>query len=98
MGKAAERGVPTRTEDVGTRLRRFAHPTQPDLSTLLNQSERVAVADDAAAGEMPAEHEGRRAGEAREQVAPGAGGLRRIEVDGRGPVEPRHLARMVRHV
>src|SRR5580700_2339354 len=72
VGRAKTRNAACpRATKTWARASAICPPTQPDLSTLLNQPERVAVADDAAADEMPAEHEGRRAGEAREQVAPG---------------------------
>jgi hypothetical protein len=60
-----------------------------------DEFEGIAVALDVAGVEMPADHQRRRVGKAREQFAPRHRRLNRVGIGGRRPVEMGHLAGMV---
>src|SRR6202043_2399676 len=59
------------------------------------ESKGIALAPDMAGIEMPADHERRLIGKAREQLTPGHRRLHGVGIRGRRPVEMRHLAGVV---
>src|SRR5262249_33575180 len=96
LASAHEQGLATACNGTS---RRCASPTaHREAKPSHRQSKYVAVAHDRATHEVAGQDERWRPGKTGEQLVAGAYRLRRIEIDGRAPVEVHHLTGVVRDI